>query len=98
MSKPTLTLSQVFAKAGKDDISYVRDGPIHYIVMTRKDNTWNMDRVNKYMAILDEIEKTDGPGVMITIGTGPRIFSSGFDLPWWMESYETRMKPSIVRF
>ena len=53
MSKPSLTLSQVFAKAGKDDISYVRDGPIHYIVMTRKDNTLNMDIANKYMAILD---------------------------------------------
>jgi len=36
------------------------------------------------LAILDKIEATKGPGVMVTIGTGERHFSSGFDLPYWM--------------
>ena len=81
------TLDQVFAEAKPNDISYIYDAPIHYIVMTRKDNTWNIDRINKYMSILDQIEATKGPGVMVTIGTGKKIFSTGFDLPYWAADY-----------
>lgn len=66
-------------------------------MLTRKDNTWNLDRINAYLAVLDKIEKSEGPGVMITIGTGPKLFSSGFDLGFWAESYPN-MRNSIVRF
>ena len=74
------------------------DAPFHYIVLNRPDYTFNLDRVNQYLAILDEIEATKGPGVMVTIGTGKKHFSTGFDLPYWMADYENNMLPSIYRF
>jgi hypothetical protein len=48
-----LKLSEVLAKAGKEDMVYVHDAPIHYVVLNRKENTWNMERIEKYMALLD---------------------------------------------
>ena len=35
---------------------------------------------------------------MVTIGLGKKHFCTGFDLPYWMESYDNHMKPSIYRF
>ena len=35
---------------------------------------------------------------MVTMGTGPKIFSSGFDLTAWVADYEKNMKVSIERF
>ena len=40
-----LSLEQVIAKAAKDDMTYVHDAPIHYVVFTRKDNVWNVERI-----------------------------------------------------
>ena len=94
----TLSLSEVVQQAGNEEIAYVCDAPVHYVVFTRKDNVWDLDRINKYLAILDQIEATKGPGVMVTIGTGNKIFCSGFDLPYWVADYERNMKPSITRF
>ena len=78
-------------------MAYIFDDPIHYVVFTRNDNTWNLSRINKYLEILDTIEATEGPGVMVTIGTGPRTFSSGFDLPYWAKDVEN-MRASVTRF
>lgn len=72
------------------------DEPIHYVVFTRPDNTWNMERIEKYITVLDEIEESAGPGVMVTIGAGPRHFSTGFDLAWWAENPKN-MQDSIIR-
>jgi len=83
----TLTLAQVFEKAGTSDIGYVFDAPFHYIVLTRADNTLDMDHIEQYLAVLDQIEATTGPGVLVTIGTGKRHFSTGFDLPYWLADY-----------
>ena len=83
-----LQISQVVEKAGKEPIAYVHDAPFHYIVLTRKDNTWNNEMIDKYLAVLDKIEATEGPGVLVTIGTGAKHFSSGFDLPFWLESFQ----------
>ena len=78
----------------KEEMGYVFDAPFHYVVFTRNDNTWTVDRINAYLAILDKIEASTGPGVMVSIGTGPKHFSSGFDLPYWAASF-ANMKDSI---
>jgi enoyl-CoA hydratase/carnithine racemase len=49
----SLTLSQVIEEAGKQDIGYVFDAPFHYILLTRNDNTWDVDYINQYLAVLD---------------------------------------------
>lgn len=48
-----MTIDQVLAKAGTEDMVYVFDAPIHYVVLNRKENTWNCERIEKYMALLD---------------------------------------------
>ena len=77
-------------------MGYVYDAPVHYIVLSRKDNTWNLDRIAKFQAILDQIEATEGPGVLVTIGTGDKHFSTGFDLPFWDQSYDN-MKQCLLQ-
>ena len=57
-------------------------------MLTRKDNVWNNKQIARYIEVLDQIEETEGPGVLVTIGTGKRHFSTGFDLPFWAEKYE----------
>ena len=82
-----LSITQVIEQVGSDEIGYVFDAPCHYVVFNRKDNTWNVDRINAYLAILDTIEASTGPGLMVSIGTGKKHFSTGFDLPFWAEDY-----------
>ena len=72
------------------------DAPIHYIVLSRKDNTFDMDWFDRYNAVLDEIEASTGPGIMITIGTGQRIFSSGFNLEYWLSKIENKINTSYA--
>lgn len=92
-----LSLDQVFAKVEPDSIGYVYDTPIHYIVLNRKDNSWNLDRINEYISILDKIEAIKAPGCLVTIGTGPKFFSIGFDLGYWMQDANNAFV-SLVRF
>ena len=74
------------------------DAPFHYIVLNKPEFTFDMERTNQYIAILDQIEATQGPGVMVTIGLGKKHFCTGFDLPYWMADYDNNFKPSIYRF
>ena len=93
----SLSLAQVIEKAGKQEMAYIQDGPVHYVVFTRADNTWNSERIANYLAVLDQIEASEGPGVMITLGTGKRHFSTGFDLPFWAAKV-SNMEESILEF
>ena len=101
MSGGRRSLSQIIEQVGKEEIGYVRDGPIHYVVLNNKrDFVFNLDRINRFLAILDQIESesaSEGPGVLVTVGTGKKMFSTGFDLPYWLKSYENHTS-SIVRF
>ena len=36
--------------------------------------------------LLDEVEKAEGPRVLVTIGTGAKIFHSGFSLDLWKQN------------
>ena len=36
--------------------------------------------MRKVISKLDDVEKQKGASVLITIGTGPKLFSTGFDL------------------
>ena len=48
-----MSLEQIFAKVGEEAIGYVFEAPIHYIVLNTKDNSWNMTKIERYIAILD---------------------------------------------
>ena len=89
----SLTIAQLFEKAEaqteSDLTAYVWVAPIHYIVLKQEDNTLTMEFMQEYLDILDKIEATTGPGVVVTIGMGEKSFSTGFDLPTWVAEPET---------
>ena len=72
-------LQSVIAEA-KDDVCLVRRGEIFFLVLNRENNTFNIPWMKKVISKLDEVERQTGAGVLITIGTGAKLFSTGFDL------------------
>ena len=55
--------------------------------MNRPFNQINMEFIKKMNGILDEIDSMkEEPAVLITIGSGPKAFCSGFDLKEWAEN------------
>ena len=55
---------------------------IYFLTMDAEENRWNTTFVREISEALDEIEKDDGPGALITSSTNPKFFSNGLDLDW----------------
>ena len=92
----TLSLQQVFDKVNAQEdptMGYVYDAPIHYVVLNDGENAFDFDRLNRLLSLYEQIEKTTGPGVLVTIGTSEKFFSTGFSLPYWME--DMKLNPMI---
>lgn len=43
-------------------------------------NLIDFDFIDKINLILKEISETEGPGVLVTVATGKKVFCSGFNL------------------
>ena len=50
-------------------VGYVFDDPIHYVVLNNGENVFNMESIDKVEKVYDEIEKTEGAGVVVTISS-----------------------------
>ena len=87
MSSAHLTriFEQALSQKNSSSAAYIYDAPIHYIVLTKEDNQVDLAFIKRYTEILDEIEATEGPGVVLTIGVGKRHFSTGFDMTKFLE-------------
>ena len=81
-----MKIRDVFAAAGKEELALVRDGPINYIVLNTKLNLITPHFIKKMDEFLDELDKAQGEGVLVTIGSGASCFSGGFDLNRWGEN------------
>ena len=53
--------------------------------MNAGENRWNTSFVRKFAEALDEIEKDEGPGALITSSNDPKFFSNGLDLDWMQD-------------
>ena len=77
-------LSEIFGLAEAQEeteyVSYVVDGEIHYIVMKQDENSISIDWIKEFVSILDQIEATKGPGVVVTVSSSKKHFSTGFDM------------------
>ena len=49
---------------------------IYFLTMNAEENRWNTTFVREISEALDEIEKDDGPGALITSSTNPKFFSN----------------------
>ena len=96
----SLTLKQVFDKVNSQEdpsVGYVYDAPIHYVVLNNEDNPVNMTSLNKMIAAYEKVEQSKDHGVLITIGTSEKFFSTGMDLNYWMENPTLNPMTSGVR-
>ncbi len=48
--------------------------------MNAGENRWNTTFVREFAAALDEIEKDEDPGALVTASKDPKFFSNGLDL------------------
>ncbi len=61
-------------------LDHKQDGDLHYVIMNQPDNKFSIPWIEEFNSILDKIESTKGPGALVTVATGPKIFHTGFDL------------------
>ena len=64
-------------------MSLIQDGTIFYLVLLKQDNTFDFEFIKQMHECLDVVEKSEGPAVMVCIGVGEKIFTTGFNLPVW---------------
>ncbi|MDA9724435.1 enoyl-CoA hydratase-related protein [Gammaproteobacteria bacterium] len=55
---------------------------IYHLCMNAGENRWNTSFVRQFAEALDEIEKDEGPGALVTSSKDPKFFSNGLDLDW----------------
>ena len=91
----SLKIKEVFAKASDQQIAHIVDGPIHYMVLNTPFNMIDMEFIKTCNKIIDTVEASQGPAILVTIGSG-KCFCSGFNLKMWAKS-EVDKYLSIVR-
>ncbi len=92
-------LLKVFEQVNSQEdktIGLVKDGQVYYLVMNRPDNMFDFNYMQKISDYLDVVSKDSGPRVLVTIGTGPKIFSTGFDFKCWMAAPNNPFHAAIV--
>ena len=55
---------------------------IYFLTMDAGENRWNTTFVREFSKALDDVEKDNGPGALITSSSDPKFFSNGLDLDW----------------
>ena len=63
-------------------ISLEKKGSIYFLSMNAGENRWNTTFVREFSKALDDLEKDNGPGALITTSSDPKFFSNGLDLDW----------------
>lgn len=58
-----------------------RDGDVRILRMTEGENRFNRTTVDAIHDALDQIQATEGPVALVTVGEG-KFFSNGLDLDW----------------
>ena len=55
---------------------------IYFLTMDAGENRWNTTFVREFSKALDDVEKDNGPGALVTTSSDPKFFSNGLDLDW----------------
>ncbi|KAB2368819.1 enoyl-CoA hydratase-related protein [Actinomadura montaniterrae] len=62
-------------------IDLQRDGDVYVLRFDDGENRFSPDFLSAVEGALDTVEKNDGPGALVTTGTG-KFYSNGLDLEW----------------
>ena len=63
-------------------INFEKKESIYFLTMDAGENRWNTTFVREFSKALDDVEKDNGPGALITTSSDPKFFSNGLDLDW----------------
>lgn len=75
------------ASSIQEDVQLVKQGNIFFLILNdHGDNSFDLEKINKISGFLDQVNKSEGAAVMITVSTSPKIFSTGFKLEYWSAS------------
>eukprot|EP00347_Sterkiella_histriomuscorum_P016128 403354382 len=78
-----LTIESVLEEAkGKGDVVLLKDHQIFYLVLNRGDNSFNPPFIQLIHDKLDEVEQSQGPACLVSIGANEKLFSSGLDVKY----------------
>ena len=55
---------------------------IYLLTMDAGENRWNTAFTKEFAKAVDQIEKDDGPGALVTTASDSKFFSNGLDLDW----------------
>lgn len=74
---------------GRDDaeVELTRQGPVFVLAMRDGENRFNRPFLAALNGALDEVERSDGPAALVTVGA-EKFWSNGLDLDWLMASGE----------
>jgi len=62
-------------------IDLERNGDVYVLHMRAGENRFNRGFLDALFAALDEVEKSEGPAALVTVGEG-KFYSNGLDLDW----------------
>ena len=69
---------------------YHKLGNVFILVLNKEGgNTFCFDFIRAINVKLDEVEKTEGAACLMTVSTDPKLFSTGLDLKYNKQKYNT---------
>ncbi len=71
------------ARNSQDSVVLIQQGPIHFLFFNRPDFQFDPETMAAVHKSLDQVEASTGPGCLVCMGTGDRMFSTGFNLKYW---------------
>ena len=71
-------------------IDLKREGDVFVLTMRSGENRFNRDFLTGLLQALDEVEGSEGPAALVTVGEG-KFYSNGLDLDWL-----TTQKPEVI--
>ena len=63
-------------------IDVKREGEVFVLTMGNGENRFNRPFVTAFNAALDEVERSNGPAALVTVGGEEKFYSNGLDLDW----------------
>ncbi len=63
-------------------IDVKREGEVFVLTMGNGENRFNRGFVTAFNAALDEVERSNGPAALVTVGGEEKFYSNGLDLDW----------------
>ena len=72
-----------------------REGSVFVLTMDDGENRFRPERVARWNALLDEVERAESPKALVTTGTG-KFYSNGLDLDWMLGQASADERASYI--